>query len=648
MSLIPALLIFVTCASASADGENSFDRLIGTLSKGTHYLLGNSCESRDEKVGLEAMTRATAAVCAKLGQDANLNRQSTNLQEISAQIRETAEDKAFAALAYGHALDLKCAAGAAHDISQGAGAHAEIVQKILLVRDAKLKLASLAAELASKGIVGCVDSDERGSSKYPSGAFVDPRIEGCRSLRIARTTYQALYESVPLSGAPSVKDFLEKAQVDRGMSEESAAKALKHVYAKAESELKDESERLVRLASSGGDKIDRPTRRALVSDPKKVQDLVDASGGGMDARSLACDLNARYGSGANELENAVTLGSIVLTPVLGAGGLAVRGAGLLRAAAGARAAGTLSLGGARLLQLGVVASGGSLAYENLDRACWSKDSPQLVTRGETKCRDNFSVEQIHKEDCRLAGMLTALGGTALLASSTTAKNFVARAINPRLASSAIASRPVTLETERLTSRFAAYQEIRLKQEKLGPMFGENTYSIRDASVRSGARDSYVQFAKNPPDQIVNEPYISIDMVRGNKDKPGFGQFLIRKVTEENPGVPIYGALARENGARFKAAFRNLSGGSLNEATMQGALQEIPALRSIPGRAVLKPSYNEAGELVDIGVLRYPDYSRSTVEFSNLREVVDDPRFRRWMENLKHKPPSYFEPNPEFK
>ena len=423
---------------------------------------------------------------------------------------------------------------------------------------------------------------------------------------------------------------------------------MKEAYAKAAFELKSESERLTALAKQGGDKIDRPTRRALVSDPKKVQELVEAAGGGPEARALACDLNARYGSGADKLETFVTVGSILLTPVVGPGGLAIRGAGLLRAAASARAAGTLSLAGTRLLQLGLVASGGTLAYEKLDQACWSKDSPRLVTRGGAQCRDDFSVEQIQKEDCRLAGFMTALGGTALLASSSTARNFVARALRQKPAAIApLASRPVTLDTDKLVSRFEEYDGIRLKKEKLGPMFGENTYGLRDASVRSGARDSYIQYAKNPADQIVGEPYISIDMVRGNKDKPGFGQFLIRKVAEENPGVPIYGALARENGARFKTAFRNLNGKTLDEASMQSALQDVPALRSIPGRAVLKPKYDEAGELVDMGVLRYPDYSRASVEFTNLREVVDDPRFRRWMEKLGSRPGSYFEPNPLF-
>jgi hypothetical protein len=431
--LLAYLCAFSFCARAG--GENFFDRFLGSLSKGAHYLEGNSCEKANEAEAAESLNRAAAAVCAKLGQNGALTRQTEDLARIADKANESAEDKFFAMLATNRSIDMKCAAGNAGALAKenpGGAKMKDLVTKVLMVRDAKLKLAGLAVEASSKGIVcGPMEDQTKPDPMFALNNQRDLRFEYCRDLKIARLTFQALSESFPFAGTPSMQKYLNKAQVDRSLSEEGAARIaadLKAALTGAQSELAGESERLRRLGAAGGGRIDRSTRRALASDPRKIQELVEAGGNTPGLRALACDADGRYGAGADSFDRAMLVGTIATLPVMGAGSLAVRGIPALRAIAAARAVGAVTLNGARLVQLGVMGMGAALSYEQIDKACLSSGAPRMAAQGGPKCEDMNDAAQIEKDNCLLAGVMTGLGGTALLASSRTVRGFVAAAL----------------------------------------------------------------------------------------------------------------------------------------------------------------------------------------------------------------------------
>jgi hypothetical protein len=172
---------------ARAGGENLFDRFLGSLSRGTHYLGGNSCEKASDGDVADSLNRAAAAVCAKLGQNGALTRQAADLGNIAERADESAEDKFFAMLATDRSADMKCASENAAALAKEDPAGPKmknLITKVLMVRDAKMKLAGLAAEASSKGIVCGPMEDQTGPSPMytMNSLYLSRARPRCRSI----------------------------------------------------------------------------------------------------------------------------------------------------------------------------------------------------------------------------------------------------------------------------------------------------------------------------------------------------------------------------------------------------------------------------------------------------------------------------------
>ncbi len=355
-------------------------------------------------------------------------------------------------------------------------------------------------------------------------------------------------------------------------------------------------------------------------------------------KKVACALDAKYGRGAKARDQLLLTAQVGLSlGTMGAAGVSWAATNTsLAAVRTAVTAGTIAQRTANIIGRAAVLTEIGVGTVQLAKACGPALS--LGTSG-TDC-GQIKIEELERDNCALVAALNGLNLAGTLAS-------IKKLSVPKQAEAVPTAKPISLSTESATARFGEYDQVKWKREKLGAMFGDNVHEIRDPAVRSTSTKSYVRYSVNPADEKVQEPYVVIDMVRGDPERAGLGQYLIKKVAEENPGKPIFGALARENGARFKTAFRDLDPQSMNSATFERALKDIPALRSIPGRARLIPNYDPAGNLIDIGVIRYPNFSQTNVTIENVDQLAADPRFRRWVNSLASRPPEYFAPNPEF-
>jgi hypothetical protein len=210
---------------------------------------------------------------------------------------------------------------------------------------------------------------------------------------------------------------------------------------------------------------------------------------------------------------------------------------------------------------------------------------------------------------------------------------------------------ISIPVKASTADNPAFKEGKWKKLKLDEnFFGPDVFEIRDTSFGVAARSSFVRYGINPADNISSKPYIEIQMLRGDPERPGLGQHLLNEVMTANPGVPIYSVLSFDNGAKAKLAFREIASLGSTQVTapqVEKLLANIPAFRSIPGKVQLKPVFSETGELKDIGVLRSPDPSGKSVEIENLNELMTDPRFQKWMQSLSTRDDSYFQSTPEF-
>lgn len=355
------------------------------------------------------------------------------LADVAMKVEGSQEDQLFALLGRQQGAELLCAADFADKIEKGDQTGLDnLEEKFLLLRQARQGLMAANNEIAQRPeLLGTrcplslLDPDlkpEYWREQTYGGS--DPVYEVCRKLLTYRTALEAITASIPLGGTKAVNQLMVNFSMadaagptEAGLRDQLKAR-IRAAYKGASGELRAESRRLEGLWRAGGTGFERAERSRLISDPLLVQSVLRQSGGEQDLRPLACRADARYGSGADALEDGLFVGSLALS---GGAALALRGGSVAaRMAMGvnsARAGGLLSLNAARALQFSALGVNAVMAYKEIDNACLRGDDAGLRAAGSggDQCVSAPKIETLSQDSCYLAVGLGALGMGATLA-----------------------------------------------------------------------------------------------------------------------------------------------------------------------------------------------------------------------------------------
>jgi hypothetical protein len=378
-----------------------------------------TCGSFDEGKAQLALENVTTP-CPVL-KDPNLQRVDQwheNVSKITDKFQGSAEDNYFAALAEQHSTELSCAAQFSGMVSSGDAILADdLVLKVQLLREYKQQLIAASNNITSNPAVQnkiCPLSLEDLDADYsPQLRSVDSSYQACRNMVAARTSYQTTLSAIPLSNVPSIVTFLDKyAAGIEVKSEADLRSAIQSAYGNAQGSLIQQSQKLDSKArTQGGAAFSRNDRRALLSDPRVNEKVVERAGGSAEVRALSCSEDARYGGGADKLDSALFVGSLAIS---GGASIAAKASSVaIKIAEGANAArglGLLSLNASRLLQVSSLAVNGVLAYEKVSQVCTTPAVTTTVygTKASGACSDAPSIESLGQDSCILTSALSAL------------------------------------------------------------------------------------------------------------------------------------------------------------------------------------------------------------------------------------------------
>lgn len=187
---------------------------------------------------------------------------------------------------------------------------------------------------------------------------------------------------------------------------------------------------------------------------------------------------------------------------------------------------------------------------------------------------------------------------------------------------------------------------RLKKyyEEIGDM--ENARKVEDLMSKRDVPNIYVEY------EVIDD-HIYVGMLRNGKPDlavPGAGNYLLRKLAEENPGKAIASTMGYDNAAGFKKGFRELlrSGeGKVESDDVLEMLRKIPTVRSFPGEVRFKPKFDANGDIEEMVVLRMPNFDSDQTVISGVDELMQNTQFQDWLRSLEGRADTYFESNPLF-
>ncbi len=332
------------------------------LSQGSSRLWGAQACSYQSGPEVLAATEESRKCIQSQGHE-GLTRDAKNILHVARRATESIDQKAenefFAALGLQHASELNCSADFATSIAaddeKALQARQDIATKIKTARAAKQRLISLTNELSTNSSLSrrvCEDAQ----NLKPSPIEVEVRgqdvgYEICKQILETRTSLDVVKRLIPLGGAPDIHGLVDKyinaAEGDDAEKMTGQLDALiKKAYTETQSRVKQSAQSLAEQAVAVPLKMDRATKKALLSDPLVTRKVIESGGEKNRAlmESMACRADQRYGRGADDLDKTLLIGSVVVST---GAGLALRASAYAaRFAVGAqniRAAGYLSV-----------------------------------------------------------------------------------------------------------------------------------------------------------------------------------------------------------------------------------------------------------------------------------------------------------------
>lgn len=165
---------------------------------------------------------------------------------------------------------------------------------------------------------------------------------------------------------------------------------------------------------SGGIEFDRSMRESLAQDLGLLETYqVQNPNQTTEMRELACEIDARFGSGAQTRDQILNFGSIGLTLAsFGIGGIirggAAVGANFFNGARVAALSGMMSMRSANVLSAVAIGLDVGAGINEIGRSCFGDSMQNTVRLSAGSCHEP-TIEQNNQDNCVLASSLTALG-----------------------------------------------------------------------------------------------------------------------------------------------------------------------------------------------------------------------------------------------
>ncbi|WP_413580812.1 hypothetical protein [Bdellovibrio sp. HCB288] len=343
----------------------------------------------------------------------NLKKSSQELGKISQSISENQEDRYFKLLAEQQGRELQCASdfakSAAKEIENNFPS-SDLKSKMTMARFARQKAQELGKKIINDPTLStpvCPQSFEALEGQYPKGTTKGASYKACKEWIGYRQSYQAILSSIPLSGSPSLKKVIEdyaSAKDEEPLSQ--LQSELKNAYSSTQQTLDSNRDLLQKtLKEQGADGLDRAARNELLSDPALSAAILKSN---PTLEEVACFANARYGEGADNLNNSVMVGSLLMgggAAILGKVGAATARA--VETSTLARTTGMVSLNGMKILRTTAVGADFASMAAVTHQACFSEKLSTL--KSANACVSAPSAEQAEKDNCLLSASLLALG-----------------------------------------------------------------------------------------------------------------------------------------------------------------------------------------------------------------------------------------------
>ncbi|MBO9665729.1 MAG: hypothetical protein J7501_02825 [Bdellovibrio sp.] len=342
-----------------------------------------------------------------------MKRSSKSLDEMSQALTANDEEKFFALLGEQQVRELQCAGDFAKsslsEINQDF-ANSDLKKKLTMARLVRQKAQGLGKRIVSDPMLAtpvCPGNFEALEMQFPKGMKRGANYQACKELISYRQSYQAIVSAIPLSGSPVLNKVIE--QYAGGKSEipdSELQKQLANAYGETQKLLEANQQSLAKnLKENGAEGLDREARHELLQDPALRETVVQANKG---MTEVACRANARYGEGADNLNNSVMVGSLIL----GGGSAVVGKVGAFTARAFetsklARATGMVSLNGMNIIRYAVMGTDFASMAALTKQACFSEKLSDL--KAGNACVSAPSAAKVEKDNCLLVASLTAMG-----------------------------------------------------------------------------------------------------------------------------------------------------------------------------------------------------------------------------------------------
>ncbi len=427
---------------------------------------GESCDVITEEKAQKALTSLESECNSRNHSLADL---TINMVDINERALQSSEDRFFVALSNQHSLELACAADFAKQVGEGeATANENINSYLSELRKHKQALTQSTLELTNNpsltNKICPLQIDELSAPTEPSQKNIfNSNSQICRNIIQHRSAFQAISSTIPLSGTPSVQALINKyisfpdgAHFDGW--KKSIGQEIQKAYRSAEKLLRQESEKLAYSAKDGGKSMDRSSRKALLSDPAVTEKVINSSSDKETMKAIACQADAYYGRGANELDVGLMIGSFVMS---GVASVAVRGGAVAArvnsVAQSARVGGWISINSARALQVAALAMDSELALTQIDSDCFSKANPKIVELNSTQdagqCVSAPTVGRLKADHCILMATLSVLSFGAVILPD------LAKIGSKTLVSSPAASQTARQEISKLLNRDISEEQL---------------------------------------------------------------------------------------------------------------------------------------------------------------------------------------------
>jgi hypothetical protein len=343
----------------------------------------------------------------------SLKKTEQNLSDVSAAINDPQVDHYFELLATKQVEEFQCAVDFAKaEVSRMKKdfSGSDLKQKLSIARMARQKAQELCKKIVSDpklATPACPGNFESLEAQYPKSFKRGDAYSACKELISYRQSYQAVLSAIPLSHSPALSKVIEnyatsKTEISDAQLQKDVLRSLEETgttFSKSRQDLAQS------IKENGGAGLDRSARYELLQDPALNEAILNKHS---QLSGVACMANARYGAGADQLNNAVMIGSFALS-----GGVAVLGkagaftARAFKASEMARKTGLVSLNAMNILKNTAGALDMASMMAVTDQACFSDQLSSLKTTG--ACVSAPTAEKVERDNCILAASLTAMG-----------------------------------------------------------------------------------------------------------------------------------------------------------------------------------------------------------------------------------------------